>query len=140
MSLNLTLHWRLLLVSSPSCSAGTKRVRFPCRSLSPPPSNLIAPSPAWGRYSRSDQSRGSGVQKRRGAYGALAAAADRRQSWCHTCPRQGRWRPTPRFCGAAGAGGVSIFETCDSAAAKQRPKTRTRRRYIAARAALPLCT
>jgi hypothetical protein len=49
----------------------------------------------------------------------------------HTYPRQGRRRPTPRFC-AAGAGGVATVETCVSAAAKLQPATRTRRRYIAA--------
>jgi hypothetical protein len=49
----------------------------------------------------------------------------------HACPRQGRRRPTPRFCAAVANG-----TTCVSAgapAAKLRPATRTRRRYIAAR-------
>jgi|AntAceMinimDraft_5_1070358.scaffolds.fasta_scaffold58175_2 hypothetical protein len=43
----------------------------------------------------------------------------------------------PRFC-AAGAGGVRTAETCANAAAKLRPTTITRRRYIAASAILPL--
>jgi hypothetical protein len=46
------------------------------------------------------------------------------------CTRQGRRRPTPRFC-AASAGGVTTAGTRVSAAAKIRPTTRTRQRYIA---------
>jgi hypothetical protein len=54
------------------------------------------------------------------------------------CPRQGRRRPTPKFC-TAGAGGVTSVEICVSIAAKLRPTPRTRRRYIAAIVTLPLC-
>jgi hypothetical protein len=53
-------------------------------------------------------------------------------------PRQGRRRPAPRFC-AACAGGVTTAKACVSAAVKLRLTTRTRRRFIAARANLPLC-
>jgi hypothetical protein len=57
-------------------------------------------------------------------------------------PRQGRRRAMPRF-RAAGAGGVTTVETCVSGgapAAKLRTATQTRRRYIAARVKMPLCT
>jgi hypothetical protein len=45
----------------------------------------------------------------------------------NVCPRQGHWRPTPKFC-AAGAGGVKTVERFASAATKLRPTTRTCRR------------
>ena len=54
------------------------------------------------------------------------------------CPRYVRRRSTPRFC-AACAGGVTTAKACVSAAVKLRLTTRTRRRFIAARANLPLC-
>jgi hypothetical protein len=47
----------------------------------------------------------------------------------NVCPRQGRRSPTPRFC-VTGAGGVTTVETFVRAAAKLRPATRTRRKYI----------
>ena len=53
------------------------------------------------------------------------------------CPRQGSRSPMPRFC-AAGAGGIATVETCVEDAAKLRTKTRTRRRYIAAKISFPL--
>jgi hypothetical protein len=51
------------------------------------------------------------------------------------CPRQGRRKPTPKFC-AIGAGGISTVQTCvggGAPVAKLRPATRTRRSHIAGR-------
>jgi hypothetical protein len=54
----------------------------------------------------------------------------------NACPLQGRQMPTPTFY-AAGTGGITMLETCVSAAATRRPTTRARRRYIAVRVTLP---
>jgi hypothetical protein len=66
-----------------------------------------------------------GVAGRAGATRATALSTPP-----HACPRQRRRRPTPRF-RAADACGITTLETCVSAAANPRPKSRTRRRTIA---------
>ena len=73
-----------------------------------------------------------GVAGRAGAMRAIAPSISLK-----ACSRKGHWRPTPRFY-VAGAGGVATVEICVSTAAKLRPSTRTRQRYIASRVSLPL--
>jgi hypothetical protein len=80
------------------------------------------------------------VAVQRGVAGRAGAMRDIASSMLpHAFPRHGRRRPAPRFY-AAGAGGVATLETCVSfsAAAKVRPTTQSRRRYIAARAIFTL--
>jgi hypothetical protein len=76
-----------------------------------------------------------GVAGRAGAVRAIASSAPP-----HACPRQGRRRPEPSFF-TAGTGGVAVVQTCASGgapAAKLRPTTKIRRKYIAAMVNLPL--
>ena len=118
---------------TPSCSAASFEVNSEPHTGARPSVRLCVGLTNGGTPAQS-----ADVAVHRGVAGRAGEMRDIASSMPpNLCLRQGRRRPTPRYC-AAGAGGITAVESCVSAAAKLRPATRTQRRYIAASANLPL--